>query len=423
MSNGKRTIIQKLLSKKAGKDLKVGEIAFVEPDYVLTHDNTAAIRKKLKSFGDDVKVKYPERVVIILDHVTPAAKEQDAINHKEIREFVEFQEIKNFKDVGNGICHQVLPEMGLAKPGKIIVGSDSHTCTYGAYGAFSTGIDRTEAAGIWLSGKTWFKVPKSMKIILKNDFKKFSFAKDFVLKLIGDIGADGANYRSVEYAGPGIANLTISERMTITNMAVEMGAKCAFFPVDSLLENFLDHVKITDWEKFEADEDAEYEKVLEYDLSTIEPQVAMPHTVDNVFPVAEVEGVEIHQALLGTCTNGRLDDLKIAAMMLKNRKIHPSVRMIVTPASKAIYREAMRDGTLETLIDAGATILPPGCGPCLGAHQGVMAPGERTISTANRNFKGRMGSKGAEILLASPATVAASAIMGKVTDPRSIEVL
>ena len=419
----KKTVIQKLLSKKAGKDLKVGEIAFVEPDFVLTHDNTASIRKKLKSFGDDVKVKYPERVVIILDHVTPAAKEQDAINHKEIREFVAKQGIKNFKDIGNGICHQVLPEMGLARPGKIIVGSDSHTCTYGAYGAFSTGIDRTEAAGIWLSGKTWFKVPKSIKIVLKNDFTKFSFAKDFILKLIGDIGADGANYRSVEYTGSGVANLTISERMTIANMAVEMGAKCAFFPTDSLLENFLNHVKITDWEKIEADEDAEYEKVLEYDLSTIEPQVAMPHTVDNVFPVSEIKDVEIHQALIGTCTNGRLDDLKIAAMMVKNRKIHPNVRMLVLPASKAIYREAMKDGTLETLIDAGATILPPGCGPCLGAHQGAMAPGERTISTANRNFKGRMGSKGAEIILASPATVAASAIMGKVTDPRTIEVL
>ncbi|MCK4979198.1 MAG: 3-isopropylmalate dehydratase large subunit, partial [Candidatus Delongbacteria bacterium] len=317
--------------------------------------------------------------------------------------------------------HQVLPEMGLASPGKIIVGSDSHTCTYGAFGAFSTGIDRTEAAGLWISGKTWFKVPKTIKINITGSFSKGVYAKDLILKIIGDIGSDGANYRSVEYAGEGIKNLTISERMTIANMAIEMGAKCAFFPVDEVLKDHLQKENITGWEAFEADENAEYEKVLNYDLSKIKPQIAFPHAVDNTKDVDTIgDSIKLNQGLIGTCTNGRLDDLQIAASILNGKKIHPDMRLLILPASKTIYKQAMKDGTLEKLIDAGATILPPGCGPCLGAHQGVMAPGERTISTANRNFKGRMGSKEAEIYLASPATVAASAITGKISDPRDL---
>ncbi|MBN2790863.1 MAG: 3-isopropylmalate dehydratase large subunit [Candidatus Delongbacteria bacterium] len=416
-----QTTIQKILSKRVGKELQIGEIAFVEPDYILTHDNTAAIKKKLKTFGEGVKVKYPERLVVIIDHVAPASKEQDAINHKDIREFVKYNEIKNFTDVGHGICHQVLPEMGLASPGKIIVGSDSHTCTYGAFGAFSTGIDRTEAAGLWISGKTWFKVPKTIKINLTGSFSKGVYAKDLILKIIGDIGADGANYRSVEYVGDGIKNLTVSERMTIANMAIEMGGKCAFFPVDDVLKNHLLANNISEWEAFEGDIDAEYESILNYDLSKIKPQVAFPHAVDNTKDIDAFEGpVKLNQGLIGTCTNGRLDDLQIAASILKGKKIHPDMRLLVLPASRSIYMDAMKDGTLEILIEAGATILPPGCGPCLGAHQGVMAPGERTISTANRNFKGRMGSKEAEIYLASPATVAASAITGMISDPREV---
>lgn len=410
-----QTIIQKILSDKAGKKLEIGEICFIEPDNILTHDNTAAIIKKLKVFGDNPKIKYPERLVIVLDHVIPAAKESDAQNHYEIREFVKKQGITHFSEIGNGICHQVLPEMGLALPGKVIVGSDSHTCTYGAFNCFSTGIDRTEAAGIWMSGKTWFKVPQTIKIELTGKFNEGVSAKDLVLKVIGDLGADGANYLAVEYTGEGVKNLTVSDRMTIANMAIEMGAKCAFFPFDEVLKEHLDTIGAKDYKSYEADENAVYCKEIKYDLSEIKPEVAKPHSVDNVVTAEELEGLKINQALIGTCTNGRVDDLKAAAEILKGKKIHNDVRLIVIPASRNILREAIEKGHITTLLEAGATLLPPGCGPCLGAHQGVMTKGERAISTSNRNFKGRMGSKEAEIYLASPETVAKSALAGFIT--------
>ena len=415
-----KTFIQKVLEKKSGKELQEGEITFVEPDYILTHDNTAAISKKLAQIKKGIKVKYPDRIVIVLDHVIPAASEKTANNHKIIREFVKEQNIEHFYDIGKGICHQVLPEMGLAVPGSIVVGSDSHTCTYGAFGVFSTGIDRTEAAGIWVTGQTWFKLPRTFKITLKGKLQKHVTAKDLILKIITDIGADGANYRAVEYHGDGIKNLTIPERMTIANMAIEMGAKCSAFPVDSRTREWLKEAVVEDYDEIWADEDAEYEKEFTYNLDEIEPMVAFPHSVDNGKPIQEAEGIKVDQCFLGTCTNGRLEDLELAASILVDKKIDPDVRLIVGAASQKIYEEAMEKGVIQQLVKSGAVIIPPGCGPCLGAHQGTMAAGEKTLSTANRNFKGRMGNKDSFIYLGSPATAAVTALKGKITDPRKI---
>jgi len=415
-----KTFIQKIFEQKTGKPVHEGEIVFVEPAYILTHDNSAAIIKKLSQVKEGIKVKYPDRIVIVLDHVIPAASAKTANNHKDIREFVKEQHITHFYDIGRGICHQVLPEVGLAKPGSVIVGSDSHTCTYGAFGAFSTGIDRTEAAGIWITGETWFKIPQSYKISLEGRFSQRVSAKDLILKIIGDLGADGANYKSVEYHGSGIKNLDISDRMTIANMAVEMGAKNGVFPVDEFTEKWLKQHNVEEYHAVWADDDAVYEKEYSYNLNDITPQVAFPHTVDNVKDIAEAEGIKVDQCFIGTCTNGRLEDLHAAAAILNGRTVHPSTRLIVLPASREVYQQATDDGTLSILNRAGAVILPSGCGPCLGAHQGVMADNEVTISTANRNFKGRMGNKTAEIYLASPETVAVSALKGVITDPRKI---
>ena len=415
-----KTFVQKVFEHKVGRTLQEGEIVFVEPDYILTHDNSAAIIKKLSQVKEGIKVKYPDRIVIVLDHVIPAANAKTANNHKEIREFVKEQHITHFYDIGRGICHQVLPEVGLAIPGSVIVGSDSHTCTYGAFGAFSTGIDRTEAAGIWITGETWFKIPQSYKITLEGSFQQRVSAKDLILKIIGDLGADGANYKSVEYHGSGIKNLDISDRMTIANMAVEMGAKNGVFPVDTLTEKWLEQHNVEKYHVIWADDDAVYEKEYLYDLIKIAPQVAFPHTVDNVKDISDAEGIKVDQCFIGTCTNGRLEDFHAAAAILNGRTVHPSTRLLVLPASREVYQQATDDGTLSILNKAGAVILPSGCGPCLGAHQGVMADNEVTISTANRNFKGRMGNKTAEIYLASPETVAASALKGVITDPRKI---
>ena len=412
-----KTFIQKIFENRIGRKISEGEIIFVEPDYILTHDNTAAIIKKLSQVKEGIKVKYPNRIVIVLDHIIPAANAASANNHKQIRKFVKEQKISHFYDIGNGICHQVLPEKGLAIPGSVVVGSDSHTCTYGAFGAFSTGIDRTEAAGIWITGETWFKIPKTFKISLNGKFKKYVSAKDLILKIIGDLGADGANYKSVEYHGNGVNNLSISDRMTIANMAIEMGAKNSAFPVDEITEKWLKNRGVKNYEKIWADADAVYEKEFSYNLDEITPQIAFPHSVDNVKNISEAKGIKVDQCFIGTCTNGRIEDLRIAAEILKGKKIHLETRLIILPASREIYQLAMKEGILEILSESGAVILPPGCGPCLGAHQGVMADGEVTISTANRNFKGRMGNKSASIYLASPATVAASSLTGKISNP------
>jgi homoaconitate hydratase family protein len=411
------TFAQKILSKKSGiSSLLPGQIVIVEPDHLLTHDNTAAIIGKIKDDLEEHGIIKSDLPVIVLDHVIPAADEKTALNHKKIREFVAKYGIRNFFDAGTGICHQVLFDEGLAKPGNIILGSDSHTCSYGALNVFATGIDRTEAAAILLSGRTWLKVPQSIKINLKGNLKFPVSAKDLILTIIGNLGADGANYAAVEFHG-NIKTLSMDDRFTIANMAVEMGAKIGVFPVDNIAENYLKTIGITDYNPLWSDGDAEYAEKYTYSLVDIEPVVSVPHNVDNVKPVRELEGIEIQQCLLGTCTNGRLSDLEIAANILDGRKVAANVRLLVLPASKKIFEAALEKGIITRLSRSGGIILPPGCGPCLGAHQGVLAPGERCLSTSNRNFRGRMGCKDAEIYLASPATVAASAINGKLTHP------
>ncbi len=417
-----KTFAEKILAKKSGQaEVVAGQIVIVEPDHLLTHDNSAAIVGKIGAELEEFGVARPEMPVIILDHVIPAASEKTATNHQKTRQFVERYKIPNFFDVGVGVCHQVMLEKGLAVPGGVYVGSDSHTCSYGAVGAFATGIDRTEAAALLLRGQTWFKVPDTIKITLSGALQPGVSAKDLVLSIIGDIGADGANYCAVEFHG-NVAALTVEERFTVANMGVEMGAKIAVFPVDAATQKYLSAAGVAEgaYEPIWADPDATYMRELAYDLAKIEPVIACPHQVDNVKPIGEVEGLEIQQCLLGTCTNGRLSDLEAAAKILRGKTVDPGVRLLVLPASRSVFEEAIEKGIITDLSRAGGIVLPPGCGPCLGAHQGALAPGERCLSTANRNFKGRMGCKEAEIYLSGPETVAASAIAGKVTDPRTV---
>lgn len=405
------TFSEKVLGAKAG------EVVTVSPDFILSHDNTAAISQKFAQLGVD-KVKCPDKIIIILDHVVPASTEKYAQNHKIIREFVEKQGISNFFDIHNGICHQVLSESGFAMPGKLILGADSHTTSYGAFGAFSAGIGRSEVASVWATDEIWLRVPDTIKIEMKGSFAKGTFAKDAILKIIGEQGADRANYKALEFCGSAVKDLTLASRLVFANMAAEMGAKNGYFAPDSRAMDFLRQHARADFKPVFSDPDAEYEAVLKYDLSILEPQVACPHTVDNVKPITEVEGLKFHQGLIGTCTNGRFEDLKVAADILRDKKIHPAVRVLILPASRKEFLKALRKGIIEVLADAGCVIINSGCGPCLGAHQGILAPGEIALSTANRNFQGRMGSRDSKIFLASPATVAASAIAGEITDPR-----
>ncbi len=353
----------------------------------------------------------PEQLLVVLDHNAPPTNSKLANDYMQIRHFVHKQGVNRFYDVGSGICHQVMSVH--AKPGMLIVGSDSHTCTAGAFNAFAAGIDRTEAAGLWRKGETWFRVPETIKIVLAGKLPESVYAKDLALYIIGMLGSSGADYCSVEYHGEGVKTLTISDRMTIANMASEMGAKNAVFPPDEVLGNYIGE-KITGvW----ADGDAQYEKMIEINLDELYPVVACPHHVDNVKSVDEVAGVKVEQALIGTCTNGRIEDLRAAANVLKGHKVPLGFQLLVTPASREIYRQAMAEGLFDIFMDAGASILASSCGPCLGTGQGIPADGINVISTANRNFLGRMGNKNASIYLASPVTVALSAIKGEITSP------
>ena len=401
-----RTFVEKIF------DAKRGSIVFKRPDIVLSHDNTASIKKTFAKMGG-VKIKYNDQPLIVLDHNAPPTNAKLSNDYQAIRDFVKEQGIKRFHDVGSGICHQIMSYH--AKPGMIIVGSDSHTCTAGAFNTFAAGIDRTETAGLWKNGETWFRVPDTLKIVLHGALKKPVAAKDLALWIVGMIGSSGANYMSIEYHGEGVKTLSVSERMTLSNLASEMGAKNAVFPPDKVLEDFLgEKIENGVW----ADEDAEYAKVIDINLGDIFPVVAAPHHVDNVKAVSEVAGTKVQEALIGTCTNGRLDDLRIAAEILKDKKVPEGFQLLIAPASRKIYLQAAMEGTLETLMNAGGNILSPSCGPCLGTGQGIPADGYNVISTANRNFLGRMGNKNASIYLASPATVATSALKGEITDPR-----
>lgn len=385
-----------------------GAIVFRKPDLVLSHDNTASIEKIFRKMKGRNPFD-PSRLVIVLDHNAPPTNAKLANDYHQIRQFVGATGVTRFHDAGEGICHQLMSRY--ARPGMIVVGSDSHTCTAGALNAFAAGIDRTETAGIWKTGETWFRVPGSMKVTLSGSLPHGVFAKDIALYLIGRITAEGADYLSVEFHGDGVATLTVDDRMTIANLASEMGAKNAAFPPDRILRDFLGEEFAGVW----ADEDARYVKEITLDLGSLFPVVAAPHHVDNVKAVDEVAGTPIQQALIGTCTNGRLSDLQVAAEILRGKKIAPGVQLQVIPASREIYLEAIRSGLATIFLEAGASILTPSCGPCLGTGQGIPADGTTVLSTANRNFLGRMGNKNAVVYLASPATVAFSALAGQIT--------
>ncbi len=411
------TFAEKILSDKAGKLVVPGEIIEITPDWAMSHDNTAAISKTFYDIGVD-KLYNPDLHIIVLDHCTPAANEKYAQNHKIVREFVKKQGIEKFYDINAGICHQVMAEEGYGLPGTVIVGSDSHTTHLGAFGAFSTGIGRSEMAVIMASGKIWFRVPESMRVILLGSPPGGVFPKDVALYIVGKIGADGAIYRSIEFSGPYLESLSMDYRVVFSNLSVEMGAKNGYIKPDDKTFAYLALRTKRAYQPVYPDPDAEYIENAEIDITNIAPQVACPNTVDNVKPIGEVVGTPVDEAFFGTCNGSRLVDWKVVASILKGRKIHPDTRLICIPASTRVYMDALNAGYVRTIMEAGGIVENAGCGPCLGAHQGVPAPGEVVISTANRNFKGRMGSREAEIYLASPATVAASAIKGVISDPR-----
>ncbi|MBZ5585937.1 MAG: 3-isopropylmalate dehydratase large subunit [Acidobacteriia bacterium] len=417
------TLAEKILARASGRhSVSPDQVVVARVDLAMSHENADLVRKSFLQVGVP-RVWDPSKIVIIFDHRVPAESEKTATTHKAIREFVAAQGIRNFYDVGRGgICHQVLPENGHVRPGMVLVGTDSHTTTHGAFGAFATGIGATEMAGVWTEGELWFKVPSTLRIAVEGEFRPWISAKDLILRIIGMLGAAGADYRAVEFDGSAIRRMTVASRMVLCNLAMEMGAKVAFTPVDEVLLDYLRPRTAEALEPIAPDPDAVYESTIELDASEDlwEPQVACPHSVDHVKPLSALGDVPVDQAVLGSCTNGRLEDLEIAAMVLAGRAVHPRTRLVVIPASQRIYRDAMRLGYLETLAAAGAMIAPPGCGPCVGVHQGILASGETCVSSTNRNFLGRMGSKDSLVYLASPAVVAASAVAGRLAHPASI---
>ncbi len=417
-------ITEKILAKASGKKIvHPGEIIDANVDMIMVHDLTGPLAvESFKKIGVQ-KVWDNKKAVVILDHQVPAESVKAAELHKIMRQFAKDQKLR-FYDVGRGgICHQVMPEKGHVVPGTVIVGADSHTCTYGAFGAFATGIGSTEAAAVMATGKIWLKVPEAVKVNVNGEFQKFVTPKDLILSIIGKMGVDGATYKSAEFTGPTIRNMSMAGRMTVCNMAVEMGAKNGIIEPDDTTRKFLEgRVKtMPNFEALKSDKDAAYERTVEFDVSKMEPQVACPSSVDNVKPVSEVGNMPIEQAFIGSCTNGRIEDLRLAAQVMKGKRVKDGVRALVIPASQEIYRQALDEGLLEIFTDAGAIVCGSACGPCLGGHIGLLAADEACVSTSNRNFIGRMGSTKASVFLASPATVAASAIAGKITDPRKLE--
>jgi 3-isopropylmalate/(R)-2-methylmalate dehydratase large subunit len=412
------TFAEKILAAKSGRSsVAPGEIVRVSPDRLMSVSASNAIPIRYFRQLGVPRVRDPDRIVLILDHETPPNDPAHAEAHALVRSFAAEQGIEKLFDVGEGICHQLMIERGLAFPGELIFGKDSHTVTYGAVGAFATPIDATEMACLWATGETWLRVPRSIRIRLTGSLGPGVFGKDLILSLIGRLGSDGANYMSVEFLGPAAATLPISERMTIANMTIEMGAKNGVFPADAVTESFLSPFG-RGYAAVRPDPDASYAGEESIDLSDLSPQIASPHQVHNVHPVSELEGISIQQVFLGSCTNGRLEDLAAAARILEGRTIARGVRFFVAPASRQVFLDAMNAGHIQTLTRSGATMLPSGCGPCFG-YTGNLAAGERCLSTSNRNFKGRMGNPSSEVYLASPATAAASALEGKIADPRS----
>ena len=416
MSNGK-TIAEKIFSAHSGTDAHAGDIVVADVDFVMGQDGTTPLAiRALENMGVD-RVFDPAKVAVVMDHSSPSPIEGVSALHTMMREFGKKTGAKVY-DVGCGVCHQLIPENGHVVPGDLMVGCDSHTCTYGAVNVFSTGVGSTDGAAAMASGKLWFKVPDTMKVTYNGELKPGVFSKDLILALAGRIGVDGATYMALEFHGPVIDALSVDARMTISNMAIEVGAKAGLMKADGKTLAWYEGRGDRSPQPVDPDADALYAEEIIFDASAIGPMVAKPHAVGNVSPVEEVAGTPIAQGYIGTCTNGRLEDLKIAADILRGRKVHPDVRLIVAPASKQILLDAIAAGYIQDLVEAGAVLVTPGCGPCVGTHNGVPSDGENVISTANRNFKGRMGNSNAFIYLGSPATVAASVIEGVITDPR-----
>jgi 3-isopropylmalate/(R)-2-methylmalate dehydratase large subunit len=411
-----RTFAEKALARAAGvPDARAGDILDVTPDLVFSHDNSAAIRRIFAQTGAP-GVRFPDRVAITLDHAVPAPTTRHAENHAAIREWVRAQGIAHFFEVGRGICHQVISEEGLALPGETILGADSHSTHFGWLGAFGAGVGRSEMAALWATGELWLRVPEAMRITLSGPPAPGVTAKDISLRILGDLGADGGLYRSVEFAGDTLGALSLDARATIPNMMAEFGAKNAYLPPDRAVLDYVDARARRPYTPLYPDDAAEYAAEVALDIAALEPQIALPGSPANVVPLSEVAGQPVQQAFLGTCTNGRLEDLRAAADVLRGRQTR--IRLIVIPASAAVFEAAAADGTLAALVAAGAAIGTPGCGPCMGNHLGIPAPDETTISSANRNFRGRMGTPDAPIYLANPWVVAASAAAGQIADPR-----
>ncbi len=415
-------ITEKILAKGSSKkEVSPGDIVDADADMVMVHDLTGPLAVEAFRRIGIARVWDNKKIVIILDHQVPAESVKAAELHKMLRGFAKEQGIL-FYDVGRGgICHQVMPEKGRVLPGTVMVGADSHTCTYGAFGAFATGIGSTEAAAVFATGKIWLKVPETLKINVEGKFKPYVTPKDLILSVIGRVGADGATYKATEFTGATIRGMSMAGRMTLCNMSVEMGAKNGIVEPDETTRKFLEGRVTKPYEMLKSDKDAKYEKVFEFDAAKLEPTVACPSQVDNVKPISEVGNIPIDQAFIGSCTNGRLEDLRAAAQVMKGKTVKDGVRALVIPASQEVYRQAVDEGLVEIFTDAGALVCGSACGPCLGGHIGLLAAGETCVSTSNRNFIGRMGSTQANVYLASPATVAASALTGHITDPRTVE--
>lgn len=416
------TMTQKILAAHAGLDsVEAGQLIEADLDLVLGNDVTTpvAIHEMVKFHKDEVFDK--DKIAMVMDHFTPNKDIKSAEHCKCVREYACAHEITNFFDVGEmGIEHALLPEKGLIVAGETCIGADSHTCTYGALGAFSTGVGSTDMAAGMATGKAWFKVPSAIQFVLTGKPKKWVSGKDVILHIIGMIGVDGALYKSMEFTGDGIANLSMDDRFTIANMAIEAGAKNGIFPVDEKTISYMKEHSVKEYTIYEADEDAKYDAVYTIDLGTLEPTVAFPHLPENAKKMSEVPDIKIDQVVIGSCTNGRIEDLRIAASVLKGKKCAKNVRVIVIPATQRIYLQAMEEGLLKTFIESGAVVSTPTCGPCLGGHMGILAAGEKAVATTNRNFVGRMGHVDSEIYLASPAVAAASAITGKISAPEEV---
>ncbi len=416
------TMTQKILAAHAGLDsVEAGQLIEANLDMVLGNDVTSPVAiNEMNKFGK-TSVFDKTRISLVMDHFTPNKDIQSAENCKQVREFAKKNDILHYYDVGNmGIEHALLPEKGIVTCGDCIIGADSHTCTYGALGAFSTGVGSTDMAAGMISGKAWFKVPSAIKVVVTGNKAPYISGKDVILHIIGEIGVDGALYKSLEFTGDGIKNLSMDDRLCISNMAIECGAKNGIFPVDEVTLEYVKNRSLREYKVYEADEDAEYDSEIVVDLSTLRPTVAFPHLPENTKTIDEVPEIKIDQVVIGSCTNGRMEDMRTAAAILKGKKVADGVRVIVIPATQQIYLNCIKEGLAEIFVEAGAIVSTPTCGPCLGGHMGILAKGEKAVSTSNRNFVGRMGHTESEIYLASPAVAAASAVKGYIADPASI---